>query len=283
MENSDRYKLKLLREAAIKRKTASGHRLPSVPRSFYLLMRLFRTGFNSMGTTPSSVLQHLKMGSSISQNRILSIAPISAVLIAISVFIAGCAEPETSRPAPTPTAAAALATLPPAPPADEQILREGDAIRISFPGAPNMETVSQEIRNDGRVTLPIIGEVVATNKTPNQLEKELSKLYAPDLVSSEVTVALQSSSAAYFVTGEVLKPGKIMPNRPISALEAVMEAGGFISDKADTTAVVIIRNENGHTKNYTVNLKRVIEGKDSDPFGLKPFDIVFVPQKLSMF
>jgi polysaccharide export outer membrane protein len=165
----------------------------------------------------------------------------------------------------------------------EQILREGDAIRISFPGAPNMEAVSQEIRNDGRVTLPIIGEVVAANKTPNQLEKELSKLYAPELVSSEVTVALESSSAAYFVTGEVLKPGKITPNRPISALEAVMEAGGFISDKADTTAVVIIRNENGHTKRYTINLKRVLEGKDSDPFSLKPFDIVFVPQKLSIF
>lgn len=173
--------------------------------------------------------------------------------------------------------------MPALPPVAEQILREGDVIRISFPGAPNMEIVTQEIRNDGRVTLPIIGEVVASNRTPVQFEKELSKLYAPQLVSSEVTVALQSSSAAYFVTGQVLRPGKITPNRPISALEAVMEAGGFIGERADTTAVVIIRNENGHTKNYTVNLKRVLEGKDSDPFILKPFDIVFVPQKLSMF
>jgi polysaccharide export outer membrane protein len=146
-----------------------------------------------------------------------------------------------------------------------------------------METVSEEIRNDGRITLPLIGEVVASNKTPNQFEKELSKLYAPQLVSSDVTVTLESSSAAYFVTGEVLRPGKITPNRPVSALEAIMEAGGFISDKADTTAVVIIRNENGHTKNYTVNLKRVLEGRDSDPFMLKPFDIVSVPQKLSIF
>lgn len=190
----------------------------------------------------------------------------------------GCAEP-TAPSAGT----VAVPAAPTVAASAEQTLREGDVIKISFPGAPNMETVSEEIRNDGRITLPLIGEVVASNKTPNQFEKELSKLYAPQLVSSDVTVTLESSSAAYFVTGEVLRPGKITPNRPVSALEAIMEAGGFISDKADTTAVVIIRNENGHTKNYTVNLKRVLEGRDSDPFMLKPFDIVSVPQKLSIF
>jgi protein involved in polysaccharide export with SLBB domain len=208
-------------------------------------------------------------------------AALGLILLPISILTTGCEEP--ASPPPSSTAREAAPMGEPAPLTAEQILREGDSIRVSFPGAPNMEATTQEIRNDGRVTLPIIGEVVATNKTPTQLEKELSKLYAPELVSSEVTVTLEASSAAYFVSGEVLKPGKIMPNRPISALEAVMEAGGFIPDKADSTAVVIIRNENGHTKKFTVNLKRVLEGKDSDPFSLKPFDIVFVPQKLSVF
>jgi polysaccharide export outer membrane protein len=242
-------------------------------------MRVFGTDFNIMGIRISIVRSAL--GSKLSLARTVIIRSIGFALIPLSAVICGCDGPATKGP--EPLAAATAEGQPALPPAAEQILHEGDVIKISFPGAPNMEIVTQEIRNDGRVTLPIIGEVVATNKTPNQFEKELSKLYAPELVSSEVTVTLQSSSAAYFVTGQVLRPGKITPNRPISALEAIMEAGGFIGEKADTTAVVIIRNENGHTKNYTVNLKRVLEGKDSDPFNLKPFDIVFVPQKLSMF
>jgi polysaccharide export outer membrane protein len=243
-------------------------------------MQVFGTDFNIMGTRTSKMGSVLKLASKASLTRIAGIRITGMLLLSLSVIFCGCDGPATKGPG---DASASVAPMPALPPADEQILREGDVIRISFPGAPNMEIVTQEIRNDGRVTLPIIGEVVATNRTPIQLEKELSKLYAPQLVSSEVTVALQSSSAAYFVTGQVLRPGKITPNRPISALEAVMEAGGFIGERADTTAVVIIRNENGHTKNYTVNLKRVLEGKDSDPFNLKPFDIVFVPQKLSMF
>ncbi len=234
-----------------------------------------------MGTTTSKERSVFNRVSKASLARAVGIRAFGLILIPLSGVICGCDGPATKGP--DPLAASGAAALPALPPADEQILREGDVIRISFPGAPNMEIVTQEIRNDGRVTLPIIGEVVASNRTPIQFEKELSKLYAPELVSSEVTVSLQSSSAAYFVTGQVLRPGKITPNRPISALEAVMEAGGFIGEKADTTAVVIIRNENGHTKKYTVNLKRVLEGKDSDPFNLKPFDIVFVPQKLSMF
>ena len=247
--------------------------------SFYLLRGVFGTGFNSMGTIPSSFRSNSWLTKTMSRNELFSGAGL--ILLPLSLLIAGCEEPAT--PAPSSTAGEVAPAVSAAPLAAEQILREGDSIRVSFPGAPNMETVTQEIRNDGRVTLPIIGEVVASNKTATQLEKELSKLYAPQLVSSEVTVTLEASSAAYFVSGEVLKPGKIMPNRPISALEAVMEAGGFIPDKADTTAVVIIRNENGHTKKFTVNLKKVLEGKDSDPFSLKPFDIVFVPQKLSVF
>ncbi len=233
-----------------------------------------------MGKRTSDVRSLLKLVSKVSLARAAGFRSAGLLLLTLSVILCGCDGPATKGPG---DAATSVAPMPALPPVAEQILREGDVIRISFPGAPNMEIVTQEIRNDGRVTLPIIGEVVASNRTPVQFEKELSKLYAPQLVSSEVTVALQSSSAAYFVTGQVLRPGKITPNRPISALEAVMEAGGFIGERADTTAVVIIRNENGHTKNYTVNLKRVLEGKDSDPFILKPFDIVFVPQKLSMF
>ena len=74
---------------------------------------------------------------------------------------------------------------------------------------------------------------------------------------------------AVFVAGAVLRPGKLVCERRISALEAVMEAGGFDRTRADLTAVRIIRQERGQTRNLTVNLKRVLDGKDTDPVFLR--------------
>jgi protein involved in polysaccharide export with SLBB domain len=62
-----------------------------------------------------------------------------------------------------------------------------------------------------------------------------------------------------------------------------MEAGGFDEAKANTKAVTVIRNEGGRTKNYTVNLQLVLDGKENEPFYLQPSDIVRVPEKFSWF
>jgi polysaccharide biosynthesis/export protein len=165
---------------------------------------------------------------------------------------------------------------------DVLTIREGDTLKVSFPGAQNLDT-TQQVRRDGRITLPMVGEVMAIGMTPAELEQALVKLYAPQLVSKEVTVTVVSSSYAVYVSGSVLRPGKIMSDRPMSALEAIMEAGGFDNAKANIEAVVVIRNEDGKTRNYTLNLKLVLEGKQNEPFYLKPSDIVYVPEKFSWF
>lgn len=123
-----------------------------------------------------------------------------------------------------------------------------------------------------------------TGFKPADLERELVRLYSPQLQSKEVNVTVVSSTFAVFVTGAVLHPGKILSDRPISALEAIMEAGGFDNAKANIKAVVVIRQgADGKTTNYTLNLKLVLEGKDNEPFYLKPSDIVVVPERFSMF
>src|SRR5262249_7552896 len=86
------------------------------------------------------------------------------------------------------------------------VLREGDSVRISFPGAPNLNTV-QQIKRDGRIGLQLVGEVQAAGLTANQLEKELLKLYGPQLQTKEVSVAVENSSLVVYVTGAVLRPG----------------------------------------------------------------------------
>jgi len=162
------------------------------------------------------------------------------------------------------------------------ILREGDSLKISFPGSSNFDTV-QQIRRDGKITMPLVGEVDAVGLTPEQLQEKLINLYAPQLSTKEVTVTVQSSTFPVFVTCQVVRPGKVLSDHPMTALEAVMEAGGFVEATANMKAVKVIRHENGVVQNFTLNLKLALEGNDSKPFYLKPSDIIYVPERFSMF
>jgi len=86
-------------------------------------------------------------------------------------------------------------------------------------------------------------------------------------------------SIAMVVSGAVLRPGKILAERPISALEAVMEAGGFDPAKANPKAVTVIRNEDGQLRHFILNLKDVLEGRSTKSFYLRPSDVVHVPER----
>jgi protein involved in polysaccharide export with SLBB domain len=162
------------------------------------------------------------------------------------------------------------------------ILREGDVLKVVFPGAHNLDT-TQPIRRDGKIAMPLVGEVKAVGMTPADLEKEIVKLYASQLTSKEVTVTVESSTFPVFVTGAVVRPGKVLSDHPITALEAVMEAGGCDYSKANLRSVTVTRHENGRVKTYALDLKSVLEGKPSDPFYLKPSDIVYVPERFSWY
>jgi polysaccharide export outer membrane protein len=153
----------------------------------------------------------------------------------------------------------------------------GDVIQITFPGAPDLN-ITQTIRRDGLIDLPLIDEVEAVGKTPDQLEEILIRLYEPQLVTSEVLVTVVSSSIPIFVSGSVNSPGKIEVGRRITALEAIMEAGGPIMGRSDLKNVKVIRNEGGVRKNYRINVKDILDGEPVEPFVLKPADIVFIPE-----
>jgi polysaccharide export outer membrane protein len=196
---------------------------------------------------------------------------LATLAVAILTAVAGCQTTQTN--APVDTAANHSEAI---------VLREGDVLKITFPGAPNLND-SQQIRRDGKIALSMVGEVVAAGLTPADLEKEILKLYSSQLVTKEVTVTVTSSSFPIFVTGAVIRPGKILSDHPITALEAIMEAGGFDYTKADLGHVRVVRTEKAGTKNYTLNLKEALQAKQSTPFYLKPSDIVYVPEKFSWF
>jgi polysaccharide biosynthesis/export protein len=162
------------------------------------------------------------------------------------------------------------------------ILRQGDSVKITFPGSANLNETEQ-IRLDGKISLPLVGDVQAAGLTPDQLQQNLVKLYAPQISSSDVTVAIESSSFPVYVTGCVLSPGRVLSNQPLTALEAVMEAGGFDYSRANLRRVHVIRRENDTSQGFVLNLKTVLKGEDKNDFFLQPNDIIYVPEKFSWF
>jgi len=177
--------------------------------------------------------------------------------------------------------AGTVTNRPSGPTSEPLVLREGDAVRISFPGSPSLNTV-QQIRRDGKVSLALVGEFHAAGLTLAQMEKELVKLYAPQLVTKEVTVALESSTFLVYVTGAVLRPGRLLSDRPLTALEAVLDAG-VDHQKANLKSVTVIRRENGREEAYTLNLKKALQGIGGEPFYLKPSDVIYVRERFTWF
>jgi polysaccharide export outer membrane protein len=165
---------------------------------------------------------------------------------------------------------------------DTNLLQEGDVVSVNFQYSTNFDTV-QQIPLDGRLNLQSISPVKAAGKTVPELQTELTKLYKPQIKDDVVTVKLVSSASSVYVSGAVIRPGKIPMGRPMTALEAVMEAGGFDPARAKLSAVIVLRLESGKQEAYHLNLKKVLQGEDDKPFYLKPFDIVHVPTKTFNF
>lgn len=156
-------------------------------------------------------------------------------------------------------------------------LAPGDEIRVIFSGAPELNT-QQKIQPNGKVGLPTIGEVTATGRSVTTLQRQLTSLYQPTLQDSTVTVSLVGTTAGVYVSGAVLRAGKIPFDRPMTVLEAVMEAGGF-SSMANPKRVTVVRTEDGKSKNYLLDLQQALQGSESTPFYVRPYDVIYVKEK----
>jgi polysaccharide export outer membrane protein len=155
-------------------------------------------------------------------------------------------------------------------------LAPGDEIVVMFSGAPEMNT-KQKIQANGKVSLPTIGDVSAAGRSITSFQSQLTSMYQPHLQDPTVVVSLQSASAGVYVSGEVLRPGKIPLDRPMTALEAVMEAGGF-TKFANPKQVIVVRNEGGKNQRYVLNMNDALNGMESRPFYVRPFDVLYVRQ-----
>jgi polysaccharide export outer membrane protein len=189
-----------------------------------------------------------------------------------ATLIGGCQSP-SGVPARIEPGAANYAT---------NILQEGDLVSISFQYSTNFNS-SQRITLNGSLNLEAVGAVKAAGKTPQQLEAEIAKLYAAQGSKDWITVKVVAAEASIYISGAVYRPGKIPLERPMTVLEAIMEAGGYDPNRAKLAQVTVLRLEEGKQKTYRFDLKRVLKGENESPFYLQPFDIVHVPNKTFNF
>lgn len=164
------------------------------------------------------------------------------------------------------------------------VLREGDIVKIAFPSKPELNS-TQPIRRDGKIVVSWIdggnGEIKAGGLTIADLQKELvNQSVSNHLSSTNLTVTVDSSSLPFYVTGAVLKPGRCISDHSITILEAVMEAGGFDYTKANLSKVTVLRQEDGRIKSITVNMKKMMYVPNTESFYLKPYDIIYVREKI---
>lgn len=164
-------------------------------------------------------------------------------------------------------------------PTEKFILQAEDQLRITFPGAPELDAAMQ-IRRDGVISVPIIGEVVAAGKTPKELEVLLADKFENQLVSNEVKVVVVESHFTYYMEGEIGSPGIIQSFRQLSVLEAIIAAGGINKQTGKLKSVVVIRRKGDKYQYFDLDLAAVIEGKRDSAFVLESYDIVSIPQRV---
>ncbi len=130
------------------------------------------------------------------------------------------------------------------------------------------------VRPDGKITMPLIGEIQASGITPDQLGKSLTESLNKYLNNPQVSVSvLAVNSKKYYITGEVNKPGSFPLVVPTRVLEALSNAGGF-RDFANEKKIVILRKGERLKFNY----KEVVKGKNMDQnIYLENGDYIVVP------
>jgi polysaccharide export outer membrane protein len=161
---------------------------------------------------------------------------------------------------------------------DSFIIGNDDLLAISVWKEPELSK-SIPVRSDGKISLPLMGEIQATGRTPLQLEMEISNKLRNYITVPEVTVIVeQINSKKYNVLGEVAKPGSYPLGLPTTIMDAIATAGGF-RDFAKTKGVYILRQRpDGGQVRVPFNYKEFIKGKNpGQNVKIEPRDTIIVP------
>jgi polysaccharide export outer membrane protein len=158
------------------------------------------------------------------------------------------------------------------------IIGNGDVLNINVWKQPDLSR-SIPVRSDGKVSLPLVGEVMATGKTPLKLEQELTNKFQPYLAEPEVTIIVeQINSEKFNILGRVARPGSYQLLNPTTVLDAIALAGGCRDFAKQKSIYVLRRGSDGAETRMPFNYQDVIKGKNTaQNIDLQPRDTIVVP------
>jgi polysaccharide export outer membrane protein len=164
----------------------------------------------------------------------------------------------------------------PAPVPNDYKLSLGDKLRIEVYREPQLSQ-SVEVRPDGKITLPLVGDVPAAGYTARELANTLTEQLREYVTTPVVTVIVaEALPPMFYVIGEVNAPGAQPLRTQMSVLQALAVAGGF-REFANTKKIRILRRgASGTLDTIPFNYKSAVSGKDQ-PIFLKPGDTIVVP------
>jgi polysaccharide export outer membrane protein len=178
-------------------------------------------------------------------------------------------------------------TVAPAAPAasavsENYILQAGDVVRLQVFQEPDLDR-ELRVEQDGTVVLPLIGAVVAGQRTVREVAGEIARRYDADyLVNPQITLTvLKYSERRVNIMGMVNQPGPVVfpPEEKMTLLDAITRAGGF-NRLGDRRRVRLTRTRaDGQVEQFTINTDEILEGTAANAWPLEPGDNIFVPER----
>jgi polysaccharide biosynthesis/export protein len=157
-------------------------------------------------------------------------------------------------------------------------LSPGDALKFTFAEESDLDQ-TQTIRRDGKVSLPLIGELRAAGKRVIDFQREVTSFYEDKLDNPEVLVTLEKGSGSVIISGFANKPGKYDFDRPTTVYQAIMEAGG-VSDYGSFSNIHLTRIINGVQRTESLNLRPAIRGHPIQPEYVQDGDVIYIGRSL---
>jgi polysaccharide export outer membrane protein len=199
----------------------------------------------------------------------------SALLLAATAFAQ-----DTGTPPPATPSTAPAGEVTPAP-NDNYVLRSQDVVDVKIHQEEDLNRVLR-IDANGRIFLPLIGNVQAAGRTVAEVEAEVRALYDRDfLVNPQVNLSvIEYARRTVSILGSVNAPGliEIPPEQNLTLLQAIARAGGF-NRLARPTRVILTRMQaDGTTVTRTINAQDLLNGTSSEQILLQDGDVVNVPE-----
>jgi polysaccharide export outer membrane protein len=159
-----------------------------------------------------------------------------------------------------------------------------DQLQITVWHNPDL-SVSVPVRPDGKITVPLIGDVVAGGKTPDEVSGEIKdklQSYVRDPQVAVILIALRSNEylSRVRVTGAVRSPISIPYRQGMTVLDAVLAAGGTTEFAAPDRTELYRKGDGGTTTSYAVHLEKILQQGDlANNYPVQPGDVITVPQR----